>query len=247
MVWIIRAFLFALSGVCLLLVCLGAKIYPITKAAHSAILDATESLAAGGEATDPLTGKAVVRSAASHAQLRREAHPPSRRDMGSASRRPLGGNLRAISATQARALLCARALAQQPLAEDAAVGAAAALAPHGAAVNSASSQHARCGQAAAALARRLHRHPGRHGGVGRRGAPVHRRHRRHLPAAPSLHSLRRAASLHTSVCEAGAICCSALFVLVPWDAARLQVLLKMSRAERAVGPSAEEKDNSARS
>uniref|UniRef100_A0A7S3WLQ6 Uncharacterized protein n=1 Tax=Emiliania huxleyi TaxID=2903 RepID=A0A7S3WLQ6_EMIHU len=71
-VWIIRAFLFALSGVCLLLVCLGAKIYPITKAAHSAILDATESLAAGGEATDPLTGKAVVRSAASHAQLRRE-------------------------------------------------------------------------------------------------------------------------------------------------------------------------------
>ena len=59
--------------------------------------------------------------------------------------------------------------------------------------------------------------------------------------------LRRAASLHTSACEAGAICCSALFVLVPWDAARLQVLLKMSRAERAVGPSAEEKDNSARS
>jgi len=45
----------------------------------------------------------------------------------------------------------------------------------------------------------------------------------------------------------GAICCSALFVLVPWDAARLQVLLKMSRAERTVGPSAEEKDNSARS
>ena len=119
--------------------------------------------------------------------------------------------------------------------------------PHGAAVNSASSQHARCGQAAAALARRLHRHPGRHGGVGRQGAPVHRRHRRHLPAAPSLHPLRRAASLHTSACEAGAICCSALFVLVPWDAARLQVLLKMSRAERAVGPSAEEKDNSARS
>ena len=54
-------------------------------------------------------------------------------------------------------------------------------------------------------------------------------------------------SLDTSACEAGAICCSALFVLVPWDAARLQVLLKMSRAERAVGPSAEEKDNSARS
>mmetsp|Transcript_18544 Transcript_18544/g.54416 ORF Transcript_18544/g.54416 Transcript_18544/m.54416 type:complete len:223 (+) Transcript_18544:1599-2267(+) len=126
-------------------------------------------------------------------------------------------------AAEARALLCARALAQQPLAEDAAVG------------------------AAAALARRLHRHPGRHGGVGRRGAPVHRRHRRHLPAAPSLHPLRRAVSLDTSACEAGAICCSALFVLVPWDAARLQVLLKMSRAERAVGPSAEEKDNSARS
>mmetsp|Transcript_24818 Transcript_24818/g.77737 ORF Transcript_24818/g.77737 Transcript_24818/m.77737 type:complete len:220 (-) Transcript_24818:242-901(-) len=63
-------------------------------------------------------------------------------------------------AAEARALLCARALAQQPLAEDAAVG------------------------AAAALARRLHRHPGRHGGVGRRGAPVHRRHRRHLLLGP---------------------------------------------------------------
>ena len=97
MVWIIRAFLFALSGVCLLLVCLGAKIYPITKAAHSAILDATESLAAGGEATDPLTGKAVVRSPASHAQLRREAHPPkpSRHGVGLAatSRRHPESNL----------------------------------------------------------------------------------------------------------------------------------------------------------
>ncbi|EOD20792.1 hypothetical protein EMIHUDRAFT_117464 [Emiliania huxleyi CCMP1516] len=172
-VWIIRAFLFALSGVCLLLVCLGAKIYPITKAAHSAILDATESLAAGGEATDPLTGKAVVRSAASHAQLRREAHPPSRRDMG-------------------RLLLWLGAF----------IAILAGMAASG-------------GEA-----------------------------RQYIVAIGAICLLRPLCTL----CGAQrAICCSALFVLVPWDAARLQVLLKMSRAERAVGPSAEEKDNSARS
>ncbi|EOD03754.1 hypothetical protein EMIHUDRAFT_221918 [Emiliania huxleyi CCMP1516] len=171
-VWIIRAFLFALSGVCLLLVCLGAKIYPITKAAHSAILDATESLAAGGEATDPLTGKAVVR-----------------REHFSARELSLSSHW---LKTQLRLLLWLGAF----------IAILAGMAASG-------------GEA-----------------------------RQYIVAIGAICLLRPLCTL----CGAQrAICCSALFVLVPWDAARLQVLLKMSRAERAVGPSAEEKDNSARS
>lgn len=70
--WTIRIFLFAFSGVLLLMGAYGAYIYPITAEKHAAIQRAIEEVAASGTATDPITGAPVALRDTSEAALTRE-------------------------------------------------------------------------------------------------------------------------------------------------------------------------------
>ena len=59
--WVVRFFLFMLCSLCLIAVFALTKLYPITRAVHTKILDATEALDAGGTVDDPVTGKKITR------------------------------------------------------------------------------------------------------------------------------------------------------------------------------------------
>jgi Na+/melibiose symporter-like transporter len=60
-VWVLRVLLFAVTGFLLLLSVIPACRYPISKAKHAMILEATEEMSTKGSTTDPLTGKALNR------------------------------------------------------------------------------------------------------------------------------------------------------------------------------------------
>jgi len=76
-VWSLRVFIFALPAVCALVLLCATKRYSLSRKAHAKIIEATEALDAGQEATDPLTGAKIERKSHTPQALLREHFTPS--------------------------------------------------------------------------------------------------------------------------------------------------------------------------